>query len=189
MASEVGLERGAPLWGVSAEFDSPQALTAATWALRAAGVGRVDCFTPVPVPEVSEALDVRPQTTAVRAAATAGAALGFIAMMGMCIYATAYDYRFNIGGRPQVSWPAFMVPSVSFATLAGAVASLLLMMFLNRLPRLNHPAFNIPGFSRATQDRFFLAVEAREDGFDPAEVEGHLARLPRAPLAVHRVPR
>ncbi len=79
-------------------------------------------------------------------------------MMGMCIYATAYDYVFDIGGRPRVSWPAFVVPSLSFALMTGALATYLAMLFLNRLPRLNHPAFNIPDFTRVTQDRYFLTV-------------------------------
>ena len=92
-------------------------------------------------------------------------------MFAMCTYATVYDYRFDIGGRPLFSWPYFVVPSVSFGTLAGALAVFLITTALSRLPRLNHPAFNIPGFTRATKDRFFVAIEARDDDFDPDRVE------------------
>lgn len=185
MAHDANAE--APLWGVAAEFATPGGLAAAARAMRAARLGRVDCFTPVPLPAIGEALELRPGPVSL--AAIGGAGAGFVAMMGMCLYATVFSYRFNIGGRPLVSWPAFVVPSVSFACLVGALAALLLMLFLNRLPRLNHPAFNIPGFSRATADRFFLAVEAQGEALDAQAVERHLAGLAEAPLAVHRVPR
>jgi hypothetical protein len=40
-----------------------------------------------------------------------------------------------------------------------------------------------------TQDRFFLAVEARDENFDCEAVEAALSRLAAPPLAMHRVPR
>ena len=92
--------------------------------------------------------------------------LGGGAFYGMCVYATAYDYVFLIGGRPRYSWPSFVVPSVSFAMMSGTVAIHLALLVLNRLPRLNHPTFNIPGFLRATDDRYFLSAQAQGDGFD-----------------------
>jgi hypothetical protein len=187
MASETGHEGEAPLFGVSAEFDDPHALLAAVLALRDRRFGRLDCFTPVPVAGLGAALRLR--TTSMHWFAGGGVGVGFVAMMGMCLYASGYDYVFDIGGRPRFSWQSFVVPSVSFAMLGGAVVVTMAMLLLNRLPRLNHPAFNIPGFGRMTQDRFFLAVEARDDDFDCAAVEAALSRLAAPPLAMHRVPR
>ena len=110
-------------------------------------------------------------------------------MMALCLYATGYDYVFNIGGRPRFSWPAFVVPSTSFAMLTGTLAVLLALLVFNRLPRLNHPAFNIPHFGRSTEDRFFIVVEARDAGFDPAIVRAALEGLAIRPLQVSEVPR
>ncbi len=110
----------------------------------------------------------------------------------MCIYATAYDYVFLIGGRPRFSWPSFVVPSVSFAMLCGCLSVHAALLWLNRLPRLNHPAFNIPDFLRASEDRFFLAAELDKDGGDAARIERRLAGLPQGggrPLSVARIPR
>ncbi len=119
-----------------------------------------------------------------------GAALaGGCAFMAMCLYATGFDYVFDVGGRPLFSWQSFMVPSVSFGTLCGGLVTVLALLFQNRLPRLNHPAFAIPGFARASEDRFFLAFEAAGPRFDPARIEQALARLPNGrPLMVRRVP-
>ncbi|MWU18957.1 DUF3341 domain-containing protein, partial [Escherichia coli] len=140
----------APIHAVAAEFDSGDALLASVHALRGRDLGRLDALSPVPIAGMGEALGLPSSSMSLIAI---GAVLaGFAAMMGMCIYATAADYVFNIGGRPLVSWPAFVVPSVSFSLMTGAVATTLSMLFLNRLPRLNHPDFNIPDFTRVTQD-------------------------------------
>ncbi len=179
---------GAPLYAVSAEFGSPDAVLAAARALRPRDLGRLVIYSPVPVDGAADAVDIdmRPIPYWM---ATGAAVLGFAAMMGMCVYATAYDYVFVIGGRPLVSWPSFMVPSVSFAMLCAALVVFVNMTFLTRLPLLNHPSFNIPGFLRATQDRFFLLVASRDESFDADAVERALARLAVRPLAVHQVPR
>ena len=110
-------------------------------------------------------------------------------MFGMCTYATVWSYRFNVGNRPQFAWPAFVVPSFSFAMLAGTVFAVVALLVRSRLPRLNHPAFNIPDFGRATSDRFFVAVEANDENFDPGRVERVLAGLAQQPRRVSRVER
>ncbi len=177
----------APLWGVSAEFETADAMVAALLALRGERLGRLDAFSPVPIPAVAAAL--RLPGSPIHPFAVAGAACGFLAMFGMCAYATIVSYRFDIGGRPLFSWPAFIVPSVSFAMLTGTLVVVLALLGLNRLPRLNHPAFNIPAFLRVSHDRFFIAVEARDDSFDPDRVEHLLAGLAVPPHRIARVPR
>ncbi len=177
----------APLWGVAAEFRSAAAMTAALVALRARGMRRLDAFMPLPVPEVAPAMGLRRAPMA--GIAVAGVAFGAVLMFGGATYATVFDYVFDIGGRPRFSWPSFVIPATAFATLTGAVAIALALLVLNRLPRLNHPAFNIPGFGSATQDRFFVVVEARAEGFDAAAAEQALAALADPPLSIARVPR
>ena len=179
--------RAPPLWGVSAEFDSEAGMLDALRELQGADLGRLDAFSPVPVPEVDKVLQLARQP--IYPFAVVGALLGGGAMFAMCTYATVVAYRFNVGGRPQFAWAAFLVPSLAAAMLGGSLVALFAMFVLNRLPRLNHPAFNIPDFGRVTNDRFFVAVEARDDRFDPARVEAALAGLPLRPLAVNRVQR
>lgn len=180
-------DSGAPLWGVSAEFDTPEAMLSAIHSLKPRQFGRVDAFSPYPVEGASEALGLKfqPIYPSALAAAIVGAAL----MFGMCTYATIWGYRFDIGGRPLFSWPAFVIPSISFGGLLGAVVVYALMLLTNRLPRLNHPAFNIDNFTRVTADRFFVAVEARDDEFDADAIAAVFAALPSRPNAIHRVPR
>jgi hypothetical protein len=49
------------------------------------------------------------------------------------------------------------------------------MLAINGLPRLHHPIFETPGFERASRDRFFLCVEARDPKFDAGVVRELLA--------------
>ena len=177
----------APIHAVAAEFDSADALLASVLALRDRSLGQLDAHSPVPIQGMAAAL--RLPASSLSPISVAAVLAGFAGMMGLCIYASAYDYVFDIGGRPLVSWPAFVVPSLSFSLMAGALATYLAMLFLNRLPRLNHPAFNIPGFTRASQDRYFLTVAEGRDGLDIAAVEAALDGLGDRPLRVTRVPR
>ena len=182
----------APLYGIAAEFGSPDAVLAAAHALRPKEFGRLEIYSPVPVPGALDALG-RKHRSVPSMMAVGGVVLGFALMMGTCIYATAVSYVFDIGGRPLVSWPAFIVPSVSFAMLTAALVVFFNWTFLCRLPMLNHPSFNIPGFLRASQDRFFLLI-APSTGHEPKSldadaVERALSALSQRPLAVSRVKR
>ena len=170
----------------------PPLYVIAAHALRPKDFGRLEIYSPVPVPGALEALG-RSHRSIPSFMALGGAVLGFALMMGMCIYATTVSYVFDIGGRPLVSWPAFIVPSVSFAVLTSALVVFFNWTFLCRLPMLNHPAFNIPGFLRASQDRFFLTVApeqgAKTASLDADAVERALSGLSQRPLAVTRVKR
>ena len=51
------------------------------------------------------------------------------------------------------------------------------MLALNRLPQPHHPVFNLPEFERASTDRFFLCIEARDPKFHVAETARFLQGL------------
>jgi hypothetical protein len=51
------------------------------------------------------------------------------------------------------------------------------MILLNGFPRWHHPVFSSDRFRRATQDRFFLSVEAEDPLFDEGRTEEFLRSL------------
>ena len=52
-----------------------------------------------------------------------------------------------------------------------------LALLLNRLPRLYHPTLKSTRFLRATDDRFFVVIEARDPKFSAEQTEALLKEL------------
>ncbi len=173
------------LYGLMAEFSDEEALLGAVQAARRAGYRRMDGYSPYPVEGLAEALDFRrtwvPPITLIGGivGGTTGYMLQFWAM------AIAYPYL-NIGGRPPNSWPYFIPITYELTILFASFVALLGMLALNGLPQPYHPVFNVPSFARASQDRFFVAIEAADPQFDPAATREFLEGL--APGRVYDVP-
>jgi hypothetical protein len=164
-----------PIHGIMAEFETAQGVLVAARQARLAGYRAMDAYTPYPVEGLATELDL-PGTRVpfvVLAAALAGATVGFL----MQYYSMAVDYPLNVGGRPENSWPAFIPITFEVMVLVASFAALLGMLFLNGLPRPHHPVFNVPRFVHATQDRFFLCIEAVDSHFDRQETNRFLAGL------------
>lgn len=96
----------APVYGILAEFDSPEALLDAARRARAEGFRALDAFTPFPVEGLPEVLQLRDQR--VPALGLIGACIGFGLAVGMQIL-TNFDFPINVGGRPLYALSAFAV--------------------------------------------------------------------------------
>ena len=99
----------------------------------------------------------------------------------MQYWMSAVDYPLNIGGKPPHSWPAFIVITFEMTILFAGISAVLGMLALNGLPMPYHPVFNVPRFSSASKDRFFLIVFSSDKKYDPADTRRFLEALPRAP--------
>ncbi len=164
-----------PVFGLMAEFETPEAILAATRRAHEAGYRDMDAYTPYPVEGLATELGM-PTTSVpfvVLVAGLVGAAAGFF----MQYWSLAVDYPFNVGGRPHNSWPVFIPITFEVMVLVASFAALLGMLFLNGLPRPHHPVFNLPDFVLASNNRFFLSVQARDPRFDLEETRALLERL------------
>ena len=60
----------------------------------------------------------------------------------------------------------FISGPLIFLFLGGAFASLFGMFHLNRMPAYHHPLFNSELFEKATDDGFFISIEADDKLYD-----------------------
>jgi hypothetical protein len=164
-----------PLYGVAAEFDDPTALVHAIHRAREAGYTRMDAYTPFPIEEVAEAMQVR--QTWLPLIILLGGLVGALGGYGMQYYAAVVGYPLNIGGRPLHSWPMFVPVTFELTILAASVTAVLAMLALNGLPMPYHPLFHLPRFALASRDRFFLCIMATDPKFEPEATRQLLAGL------------
>jgi len=162
------------LYGLLAEFDSPERLVEAARRTRAEGYRDLDSFTPFPVEEMTEVMGFRDHR--VLRLGLIGACLGAATALGMQLF-TNWDYPINVGGRPLFALSAFAVVTFELTVLFGALLTAFGMLVLNRLPRLSHPVFAAPHFARASKDRFFLCIKARDPRFDEQQTRRFLDGL------------
>ena len=152
------------LHGLLAAFDTPEELLAATKQAYAEGYRKMDCYSPVPIDGLAQALG-RGKTW-VPFIFLAGGIVGGTSGYFMQWYSMVIDYPYNIGGRPFHSWPMFIPVTFELTVLVSAISGLLGMLYLNGLPRLHHPIFKAPGIERATVDQFFLCIETTDPKWD-----------------------
>ena len=172
------------LYGLMAEFHGPAEVVAAAHAVHEAGYRRVDAYTPYPIEELTEALDLHhsPLPKLVFAGGTTGLLAGF----GLAYWASTIAYPMNIGGRPFNSWVSFIPPTFETTILFSALTCVLGMLALNGLPQPYHPVFNVEAFVLASRDKFFICIEAADAKFEREETRKFLRGLPDV-SAVHEV--
>ena len=137
-----------------AEYRDTETLQYALGRVRQARHRALDAFTPYPVEGLAEELAVRPSRirTVMLAGGLSTAAFAFALQW----YSAVIAYPINSGGRPLNSWQVFWLVPFEVGVFAAALCGVIALFWSCGLPRLHHPLFEIPGFERATQDRFFL---------------------------------
>jgi hypothetical protein len=143
-------------------FPCEQSLCVAVKRLREAEIA-LRAYTPYPVKELPALLGFKEYWLpwVILLGGLGGAAVGW----GAQWYTSVVDYPLNIGGRALNSVAAF-VPALYECTVLGAVVSGIVCFFwLNGMPHLSNPVFELPEMDRSTQDRFLLVVESHENDF------------------------
>jgi hypothetical protein len=171
-----------PLYGVLAEFASAEALLEAARQARAAGHRRIEAYSPFPIEGLAEAIGMRRNW--VPPIVLGGGLVGGIGGYFMQWYSAVISYPINSGGKPLHSWPEFIPVTFELTILVAALAGVAGMLFLNGLPRLHHPVFNVREFDLASRNRFFLCLRSDEPSF--ASARGFLQDL--KPLGLWDVP-
>ncbi len=163
------------LYGIIAEFGTSDAVLNAARKAYRAGYRQLDAYTPFPVDELAESIGKggSPIAPIVLAGGITGGLTGYF----LQLWGIGINYPYDIGSRPLNSWPLYIPITFELTILFAALSGFTAMFWLNRLPCIHHPVFGVPGFERATVDRFFLSVEASDPLFDTVLVYEFLAGM------------
>jgi len=155
------------VYGYLAEFRSASALYKAAEQVRDAGFRKWDCHSPYPIHGLDAAMGIRRSVLPwlVFFGGASGTALAFALAYGtqVVIYPTIVQAKpVNV-----FTVPAFFPIMFELTILLAGFTVLFGVLGLMKLPRFNHPIFASRQFHRATDDAFFIAIEARDAKFSP----------------------
>jgi len=138
-------------------FDDEFALLHATEEARKAGLIIVDAFTPYAVHGLDKAMGLRRSrlTFVCFAAAMTGATFA----LSLQIYTSSVAWPINVGGKPFISWPAFIPVAFELTVLFAALISAFTFFGRSKL----FPGKRQVALPRVTDDRFALVLQSDGD--------------------------
>ena len=163
------------LYGLLTEFESASQLMQAVEKTRDEGFRNWDVHTPFPVHGMDDAMGIRGTRLPFLVLASGATGLGLATLMQW--WMNAVDYPFIISGKPLFGLPANIPVMFELTVLLSAFGAFFGMWILNDLPKLYHPLFTNKRFRRATQDRFYIVIEACDPSFDHVKTREFLGSL------------
>jgi len=152
---------------VLAEFETASGVLHAAEKVHQSGYVRWDAHTPFPVHGMDRAMGLKDSRLGwiVLACALTGLSGAFVMMNWM----NGVDYPTVVGDKPPGApgtVPSMVPILFELTILLSAFGAVFGMLFLNKLPRHHHPIFASERFRRATDDRFFISIDADDPKFD-----------------------
>ncbi len=152
-------------YGVAAEFNTASELFHAAEELRDSGYTRFDVFSPFPIHGMDDAMGLK--RSLLGKVIFCGGLAGFLTATGLTFIPSSFLYPLIVAGKPTdlFTVPAFFPIMFELTVLVSAFTTVIGMLVMNGLPRLNHPMFNWERFKKFSDDRFFCVIEARDPKF------------------------
>jgi hypothetical protein len=157
------------VYAIAAELPSAAALFKAAEKIRDAGFKYWDVYSPYPIHGMDKAMGLGKSWLS--AIVFAGGITGFFTAFLLETIPSTVLYKLIVHGKPTnlfpipYTIPAFFPIMFELTVLLSAFACVGALLFLNRLPRWNHPIFNWEHFAKATDNGFFIVIEARDPKF------------------------
>ncbi len=166
------------LYAIGAELPTAEALFHAAEQMRDAGFKRWDVFSPFPIHGMDDAMGLGKSAVSyiVLCSGLTGTATALLLELGSALYL----YPLIVQGKPVniTTIPAFFPVIFELTVLFSAFGAVFGMLAMNLLPRWNHPLFNWDRFvEKATDDGFFVVVEASDPRFSDRDTRDFLAKI------------
>lgn len=167
---------------VLGEFASSEALVAALKGLRTQGFRRLDAYTPFPVEETFEALELKRSWLPLLAllSGLGGAGGAYLVQW----FANAVDFPLIVGSRPLHSAPTFIPITFELGVLSASLTIFGALMLLFGFPSVTHPVFDVEAFRSASVDGFWASVTLDGEEADVQRVEEALRGLGATQVSV-----
>ncbi|WP_411825852.1 DUF3341 domain-containing protein [Luteolibacter sp. AS25] len=165
------------VYGYLAEFKSASKLYKAAEQVRDAGFRKWDCYTPYPVHGLDTAMGLK--RSILPWLVFFGGMSGTATAFALAYTTQVVIYPTVVQAKPTniFTIPAFFPVMFELTILFSGFTVLFGLLGLMQLPRLNHPLFASKQFHRATDDGFFIAIEARDSKFSPEGTRDLLAEI------------
>jgi mono/diheme cytochrome c family protein len=161
-----------PLHAVLAEYETPGELIEAAKVVRDAGYSKWDCHSPFPVHGLDPAMGIRP--TILPWLVFGGGLAGMAGTLLLVWWMNAHNWPWIVAGMPQFSLPANIPPIFEGTILLAGLTAFFGVWALNKLPKLWNPLFKSDRFLKATDNGFFIAIEASDPQFERDKTESLL---------------
>jgi Protein of unknown function (DUF3341) len=157
------------------EFSTAHSSVEAITSLRQKGFEELELYSPYPVPEAYEALSLKRSPMAL--IMLIGGLTGTASAILLQWFCNAYDYPIIIGGKPMVSWPAYVPICFELTVLFASLSGFFGLWALIGLPRPYHPVFEVPHFGSSSIDGFWVSIAAEENELEVARAKAALEGL------------
>ena len=152
------------LYAVACEFAGPAEVYHAAEKIRDMGFKWWDCYTPYYVHGLDRAMGQR--KSFVPFFTLMGGLGGLVGAFLLVVITSVWVYPMDTQGKPYFALPAFVPILDLVMILLSAIVSITGMTTLSLLPRLHHPLWEWDAFMRATDDKFFVVIEANDPKFN-----------------------
>jgi hypothetical protein len=166
------------LYALGAEFDTPADIYQAAEKVRDSGYTVWDCHSPFPIHGMDKAMGMRKSwlSAFIFVCGCIGFVTGLllVAVTSYGIYPTIVHGKPNTWGDGLLALQFFFPVMYELTILFSAFGAVFGMILINGLPRLHHPIFNWNRFTKVTDDKFFIIIEARDPHFSETKTKALL---------------
>lgn len=156
-------------YGILAEFRNPKELVDAARKVKDSGYQDFDTYAPFAIHGMDEAMGLK--KSPLGWIVVTGGILGGGGILWLMIWVMNAAWPLNISGKPLLNLPIYVPITFEITVLISSFAAMFGLFYLNGLPKLHNPLFNVDRFEKASDDGFFICIEASDNLFSKASVK------------------